>query len=101
MEIGLNLVAALENGIVYDKDILFVPEGHYLTQLQSASSEAFNLSIYINYYTKENIPVLLRKAKGEADALALNAGIITSSNIGNLLGKARNEAQTLEEKANK
>jgi large subunit ribosomal protein L10 len=98
MEIGLDLLAAWENGIVYGKDVLFVPEGFYLDQIKSAVSEAFNLSIYINYFTKENIRLLLGRAFRESQLLAGEAGIVSPSTIKGLLAKAASEAGALEVK---
>jgi len=98
MEVGLNLLAAWEKGIVYGRDILFVPEDYYINELKSSASKALNLSIYINYFTKETIPLLLGRAFREAETLALEAGIISPSTIGPLLAKSRAEAQSLEKK---
>lgn len=101
MEIGLNLIAVLEGGVVYGKSVLFVPEGYYETALRSAVEEAFNLSIYINYVTKENRTVLLSKAHREAVVLAKKAGIITSHTIGSVLAQAHAEGKAVEEKTKK
>jgi large subunit ribosomal protein L10 len=94
--VGLNLVAAWESGVVYGKDVLFVPPDHYLTEIMSAVSHAFNLSIYIRYFTKENIPFLLSKARQEAEALAQEAGIVSPSTVGSLLAKAHAQAKAIE-----
>jgi large subunit ribosomal protein L10 len=97
MEVGLNLLAALQDGTVYSKDVLFVPPDHYMNEIKSAVSQAFNLSIYINYFTKENIPLLLSKAHREAEALALKADITSPATIKALLVKSKSQAKALEQ----
>lgn len=98
MEIGLNLLAVQESGIVYDKEVLFVPQEQYANQLSSAISHAFNLSIYINYFTKENIALLLGKAHREGESLAMQANIITPSTIQSLLAQSSAQAKAVEKK---
>ncbi|MBU0899131.1 MAG: 50S ribosomal protein L10 [Nanoarchaeota archaeon] len=98
MEIGLNLSAVWEDGIVYEKDVLFVPTEKYLEDILKAHSQAFNLSINIGYVTKENVPFLLSKAYREALALAETAGIPTKETIGKLLKKGQDQAKILEPK---
>lgn len=99
MEIGLNLLAAWENGLVFAKDILSIPPAKYLGDLKHAHSMAFNLAFSINYYTKENIPLFLSKAQRQALALAENAGIILPETVGILLAKAKAQHDALEKKA--
>ena len=98
MEIGLNLVAVWENGIVYEKSILFVPDDYYLNELQIAASHALNLSVAVGYATPESMPLLIVKAHREAETLAVEAGIMNSGTIGRLLAKAKAEAAALEPK---
>jgi len=98
MEIGLNLLAVWEQGVIYPKDILFIPAEKYLEDLKEAFGKAFNLSVAINYYTPENITFLLSKAHSEAKALEINAGVVSPENITFLLSKANTEAKSLENK---
>lgn len=96
MEIGLNLIAVWENGTVYDKDILFIPEDHYLNEIKLAVGQAFNLSVNAGIVTKETVPLLLSKANAEAKALAEKAGIVSPATIGGLLAKGHSQAKALE-----
>lgn len=96
MEVGLNLLAVWEEGVVYGKDILFVPEEQYIDDIKTAASQAFNLSVFIQYFTQETIPFLMSKAHLEVERLALQANIITPSSIQGLLAKARAEAAALK-----
>lgn len=98
MEIGLNMVCAWENGTIYGKDILFVPLEQYEEDIKTAVSNALNLTININYPTKDNISILLSKAYVESLLLAIEANILTKETIGEVLAKARAEADALEER---
>ncbi len=95
MEISLNLLAVWDEGIVFSKDILFVPKEHYVGQIQSGYASAFNLAISIGFITPETVPVLMGKAHREALALATEAGILTSETVGPVLAKANAEAGAL------
>ncbi len=92
MEVKLNVVSAIENGIVYGSDMLFVPIEECVGQLRSAASAAFNLAVYMNYCTSETMPFLIAKASREARGLAKSAGVITPDTVGELLAKATAEA---------
>lgn len=70
MEIGLNVIAFEENGIIYTKEQLFIDEEKVLNDIQLAIQNAFNLSINSGYPTKETIAFMLAKAHMQAKALA-------------------------------
>jgi large subunit ribosomal protein L10 len=101
MEIALNLLAVWENGDIYPKDILFVPIEEYIERIKQAGLAALNLSININYFTPENISLLLSRAYQEALSLSSHANIITPETVGNLLAMANVQAQTLFKAAEK
>ncbi len=96
MEIGLNLLAAWENGNVYTKDVLFIPTEKYLEDLQLASSQAFNLAYNVNYYTKDNVSLFLSRAHQEAYTIALQVDILTKETAKPLIAKAKTQAETLK-----
>jgi len=96
MEISLNLVAVWDEGTIFGKDILFVPQEHYIEQLQAAYAQSFNLAISIGLVTPETVPVLIVKAHREALALALEAGILTPETVGSVLAKAQAQADALK-----
>ncbi len=96
MDISLNLVAVWDDGLVFDKDLLFIPAEHYIGQLKSGHSNAFNLSMSIDYITADTVPTLISKAYQQAVSLSLEAGIVTSENIGSLLAKAHGQATALK-----
>jgi len=75
MEIGLNVVAIDENGVVYKAEQLFVDEEKLLNDIQTAIQNAFNLSINAEIPTKETIGLMLAKAQMQAKQLATEAKI--------------------------
>ncbi len=70
MEIGLNLVAAFENGLIYQKGVLAVDQKEYIRNIQRISQEAIALAIGIGYITKDSIRPMVKKAYVDAKALA-------------------------------
>jgi large subunit ribosomal protein L10 len=96
MELGLNLAAAYEEGLVLDKKVLDFNEEEYLDQIKQIASDAFNLTVGIGYVTEDNIQLLLGKAEREVKALIDAAGILTSENVGKVLSKAENEADNVK-----
>jgi large subunit ribosomal protein L10 len=96
MEISLNLLAVWDDGMVFGKNLLFVPQEHYLEQLQTAYAYSFNLSINIGYVTADTLPLLITKAHREASALASEAGIMTPETVGAVLAKASAQADALK-----
>ena len=100
MEVGLDLVAVYENGLVYKRDILSIDEKEYLSRLANASRWAFNLANFIAYPTKENIRLLVGKANNDAKALGIAQNIFDSGIVESLLAKAQQQMKSLKESAN-
>jgi large subunit ribosomal protein L10 len=98
MEIGLNLIAVLDNGIIFSKDILSIPPSKYVDDLKACHSMAFNLAFSINHYTKATIPMFLSKAQRQAMSLAETAGIVTKETLPSILTKAKTQHDVLEGK---
>lgn len=69
IEVGLNIMAVYEDGIVYTKDVLSIDEKQVLNDMISAYHHAINLSIESGFLTKEAVPVMIGKAFREAEAL--------------------------------
>ncbi len=98
MEIGINLLATLENGILFTKSVLSVDETVYINNLKQAASDAFRLAFSISYPTKDNIKLLLQKAMRDADALAEAQDILTSNSAKRMISKAEIEAKSVAKK---
>ena len=100
MEVGLDLVAVYENGLIYTRDVLSVDEKEYISRLANASRWAFNLAFYAAYPTKDNIQLLLGKANNDAKALGIAQNIFDKGIVEILLGKAQQQMLSLKETAN-
>ncbi|MBI4158958.1 50S ribosomal protein L10 [Candidatus Woesearchaeota archaeon] len=72
IEIGLNVVAALEEGIVYDKSVLDVDPETYVKMLLQAHYEAVFLAVDVSYITGDSVKLLLSKAYRELLSLSKN-----------------------------
>lgn len=97
MQIGLEIVAVYENGIIYEKDILAIDEAEFNNKLVSAYRGAFALAIYLAYPTKATIKYLLGKAFQDAKLLGINRNIFDKGIIESLLAKADMHAQALKQ----
>lgn len=98
MEVGLNLLAVYEEGLVFDKKVLLVDEKEYLEKIKIAYTNAFNLAFNAGYPTKANIKMLVGKAYRDATGLAESQNILTKSTVGVIIGKAHRIASNLSEK---
>ena len=98
LEIGINLLAAYEDGIIFGKDVLTISTEKTISDIQSAYNGAFNLAYNIGYPTKENIELFIQKAFREAKSLALKAEYTCSATIKELLAKADAQANALKSK---
>ena len=74
---GINVLAALENGIVYGKDVLSVDEEDYKKNIVLAFNSALNLAVKIGYTTKGNIKVFITKATRDSKALADSKNLLS------------------------
>ncbi|HDD31669.1 MAG TPA: 50S ribosomal protein L10 [Thermococcus litoralis] len=88
LEVGLKLLAAYEDGIVYTPEVLAIDEEQYISMLQQAYMHAFNLSVNTAYPTKQTIEAIIQKAFLGAKNVAVEAGYITKETAGDILGRA-------------
>jgi large subunit ribosomal protein L10 len=95
MEIGLDMTAAYEDGIIFTSDVLFVDEKDYLNKICTAYTETINLSVYIAYPSSDTISILLGKAFRDAKAVAVSQDILTPETTADILLKAQAELISL------
>ncbi|MHA1238179.1 MAG: 50S ribosomal protein L10 [Candidatus Odinarchaeia archaeon] len=95
MEVGLDLIAAYEDGIIYGAEDIDIDLESFREQFKEAYTEAFNLAFNAAYPTSETIPHLLTKAYLDAKNLAINAEIYAPEVINDLIAKAEAQASTL------
>ena len=93
MIVGMDLRAAYEDGVIYGRDVLDIPEDYYSTMFATAAHNALALGVSIAFPTKETIVPLIAKAFRESMGLSIEAAIPTKENIDRLLAKA--DAQML------
>ncbi|ABR55780.1 50S ribosomal protein L10 [Methanococcus aeolicus] len=87
-KVGLDLLAAYEDGIVYTSDVLKIDEEEFVQNIQSAFTSAFNLSVNAAIPTTETIETILQKAFTEAKAVSIESAFITDKTVDDILGKA-------------
>jgi len=95
VELGLDLRAVYEKGMIYESKILSVDETVYKNNLMLAVQHAFNLSVNSSYPAKATISTLLTKAASQSRNLAINAELIIPDIIDVLLGKANSQMMSV------
>ena len=86
--IGLRLCGTLENGTIFDPEILDIDEEQFENDLIATMAGAFNLACNIRWFTAQTILTLLGKASSEALSIALEAGIANSKTLPMLISHA-------------
>jgi len=100
MEIGLDLTAVYEEGIIYDRKILDVDEDEFLASITSAAVYARNLAFDIAFPVKEFMPDMIGKAFREAKAIGIECNILEKEIIPDLLAKANAQCASLKKMVN-
>ncbi|RLF42581.1 MAG: 50S ribosomal protein L10 [Thermoplasmata archaeon] len=96
IEIGLNLRAVYEDGVIFTPDVLEIDEERFRSELITAIRNAFLLAIERKWVTPETINYLISKAYQDALALSVSISYPTKSNIEMLLAKAHAQASSLK-----
>ena len=96
MEIGLNLTATYENGVIFKKQVLDVDEDKIKEQLTQAAQESFNLSVEAGYFTKENIEIIVRNVFYSCKALAEESKFMADVVVEDMLAGAERSAKSLQ-----
>lgn len=100
MEVGLDLMAAYEDGMLYTKEVLSIDDQVYMDNINKAASGAFNLAFNITYTTKDNIPFFISKAFNDAKSLGISQNIIDDGILDSLLAKAEGSMLSLKDSLN-
>lgn len=96
IEIGLDLVAVYENGIIFGKDILSVDEKAFIANIEKAARESMNLSVEIAFVTKDNSDIIIGKAFREAKSVSVETKFLTEMTKGDILARVNAEALALK-----
>lgn len=100
MEIGLNLVAALEDGVIFKRDVLDIDETKFMADLNQAATGSFNLSVEIGYLTKENVDVIIKNVFYSCKALAEESKFMADVVVEDMLAGAQRAAQNVQAQVN-
>ena len=87
-KVGLDLLAAYEDGVVYTPDVLKIDEDEFVQKIQKAFNSAFNLSVNAAIPTTETIETILQKAFRDAKAVSIESAFLTDKTTDDILGKA-------------
>ena len=99
VEAGIALSNALEKGLLYSKEELFIDVEQFREEIARLHQEAVALSIEAGYVTKDNVEQILAKVAQGARSVALEAGYLTDENKEQILQKGHAQAQGLASKA--
>jgi len=94
-EIGLDLRAVYEGGLVFKAEDLVLDVDGILSQVGMAASQAFGFATEIGYATPETIEPIIEIAASKARNLAVECAIPVPSMMDALLGKAVAQASVL------
>ncbi len=100
MEIGLNITATYEDGMIFTKDVLAVDEQEYINNITQGASWAFNLAIEAGFLTPETTETMIIKAFNDSKALAISQNILADTVVDQILAKAHGEMMSLKTTAN-
>ena len=98
LDIGLDMICAYEDGIIYDRSVLDVNVEDYIYDIQKCVSQAVNLSVNTGYPTKLTIEMMVQKAFNETKSLCIETNFVEKDFIDDVLIKAINHAKALESK---
>src|SRR3989344_2491206 len=90
IEIGLNVVVALEDGVVYGKEVLDVDPETYVKSLLQAHYDAVSLAVGVSYITKDSVKVLLSKAYREVLGMSKNLNLEVNTEPEDIKSESQN-----------
>ena len=99
MEIGLDLVAVWEEGLVFNAKDLHIDEAQYAQDFTQAAQWAMNLAVEAIIVNDETIETLLQKGFREAKAVSVESAFLTEQTQEEILAKAQNEALSVASSA--
>lgn len=100
MEIGLNLVAVYENGMIYEQKLLAVDEKAYVANVVQGHTWAMNLAVFAGYTSPDTIKVMIGKATRDSRAVATEFGIMADAVKDAIIGKAERQMLALKSTLN-
>lgn len=95
VEAGITLFTALEDGLKYAEEEMFIDVEKVRDQFAQAHQEAVSLSIEAAYVTQENIEQILAKAAQSARSVSIESGYMTDETKEQILQKAGAQARAV------
>ena len=96
IEVGLNLVAVLENKMVYQPSVLDIDEVQVFENFKIAHFHAFNLALNLEYFTKDTVSLFVQKAVRDSKAVAIEGNVLEKEVVGDVLAKIQRQANALK-----
>jgi large subunit ribosomal protein L10 len=100
-EMGLEIKAIYEKGMVLPREDLILDLDDYNERLKRAHSDAFQVALKSTYTTSKTVMTLLTLGAQNAKKVALMASYVTSDTIKELMVKAQSQAIALQQLVNK
>jgi len=95
MQIGVNIKAVFEEGVVYDSEVLHIDKKKTLERFAAAHTAAFNLAVNAEVYNSETVEYFISDAHRKALSLSIEAEIPNKESVEFLLAKANAGAAAL------
>ena len=95
MDVGLDLVAAYENGLIYGREVLGISPEEYVSMVKAAASEAMGLSLEIAYPTADNVARLIGRAYNTIRNFALQQNVMSDVLLEKNIGDAERAAKAI------
>ncbi len=95
VEVGLNLNALIEEGLIYTPKVLRVDVDAILSEVRCGAVFSFNLAVYSAYPNEVTIIPILAVAGQKAMNLAVNAGILNKTTVKFMVAKAQGQMLAL------
>jgi len=100
MEVGLNLVAVWEDGLVFDSKQLYIDEKEYAQNVTQAATWAMNLAVEAAYPTSDTTELLVQKAFREAKVVGIEYAIMNKDTSEEIIARSERQALSLKREAN-
>jgi len=81
MEIGLNIIAVYEDGLIYGKDVLAVDEEKLMSDLVESFYRAKTVAKEIGYFVKEIVEEMVAECFNSCKAVALECGFVCPETV--------------------
>jgi len=95
MEVGANLAAAYEDGLIFNSDVLGIDEEQTRNNIIKAFSNVLALSFERRIFTKHSVKLLIQQAALKSKSLAIGANIVSPETIAPIMSKSVVQALSL------